>query len=255
MPPVLQSKSKLWAPTELGDATVASFEQELNALLSQAPQVIELDCSLLGRVISGHINLLWQVKSKCQQAGTSLCLSGPSPALVRVLYLLDLADQFVIADEDASYRSRTDKDVVLRDLPLQYSEQIAPDSVSIEDALARFTECLRRIGVGATTQIELRTIAYEVLTNIRLHSGVRPPDFVSLEVAADWDKICLTFRDRGMPFDPRDRDERLDPLTASKCGQRRGFGLSMVRKLSNRVEYKRSVEAENILQITKEWYQ
>ncbi len=240
-------------PADQSRDSVVAFEARLKKLLLQSPNVIVLDCSQLRHVSSGHISVLWRAQQICLDAGVRALLQSACPGLIRVLRTLDLFELFT--SDDLSFRPQLRKAVRLQSGSLAdvYVDEFAVDGKSIAKALDSFVQYLQRIEVPQETEYELRTVFYEVAINIQTHGQVSEGDLIVFTARADESKITLVFADSGIPFDPTKHGNGLTLIQAARNGQERGFGLMMVRKLSDQMSYVRVVNAINVLTLIKEW--
>ena len=103
-----------------------------------------------------------------------------------------------------------------------------------------------------------KTILPELLdvpgfTNIRIHARLAPSQLISFRAHIENNQLVMVFIDPGCPFDPTtvtsDRDLR---LAAKQC-QRRGFGITMIKRLANKVGYRRVNGSTNELTVVKQW--
>jgi anti-sigma regulatory factor (Ser/Thr protein kinase)/anti-anti-sigma regulatory factor len=240
-------------PVETGPTSGKSFEHEIDVAINDRPDLILLDCAPLVHVISNHINLLWIANSLCLEKKVEMRLLNPSPSLRRILDLLDLTGAFKFEITDNTVDHRGDKNAVLVTLPQSYSDQVPVEINAIDKAVARFLVFLSDIGVGAAMIQELRIIFYEIATNIRLHSGLNSPDRFTIDIAIDPNQIKMTFTDKGRPFDMTAAASPIDVGQAAKIRKRRGFGIMMIRRLANRLEYRLDENSGNILTVCKKW--
>lgn len=243
----------LRVPGDPSPSYAGQFERMLFAGVADHPARLVLDCGDLERVVSSHVTLLWRANSLCQEAGVELRLLNPPLALMRVLNVLDLAHTFRFEGGNEADSSYDIRDMVAADLPRAYSDSACADVNDIDQAIKRFVPFLDSLGVSATTALEVKTIYYEVATNIRCHSGLAPDDRFAIEVRADHDGLTMTFADSGRPFDPTSGDNCIDPKEAARTGKRRGFGIVMIRRLSDRLEYRRDESRGNVLTVVKGW--
>jgi anti-sigma regulatory factor (Ser/Thr protein kinase)/anti-anti-sigma regulatory factor len=253
MPSVIKRSCILRVPSDLSPVASGQFERLLNAGVTDRPERIVLDCGSLERVVSNHIALLWRANTLCQEAAIDLRLLNPPLALMRVLNVLDLTHTFGFEGETEAESLHSDRDLAAANLPSEYAESARADIADIDWAIMRFVKFLNGLNVSATTALELKTIFYEVATNIRCHSGLGPIDQFSVDVRADRDAITMTFSDNGRPFDPTTVPDTLEVEEASRSKRRRGFGLIMIRRLANRLEYRHDETTGNMLTIVKEW--
>ncbi|SYZ72070.1 hypothetical protein TRIP_C20185 [Candidatus Zixiibacteriota bacterium] len=240
-------------PAGLTTSETVSFEQALKAAVAERPGTILLDCSLLGQVSSNHINLLWQANTACREKKIELRLLNPPPTLLRILTVLDLTHTFEFGETVNTSKPRDDWDTLTAELPQTYVMEVAVEAEAIDKAIVKFILFLGKIGAGATTIHELRTIYYEVATNIRQHSGLKAADQIRVVVFADYEKIMMTFEDKGRYFDSTAVDAHVDAGRAAKIRKRRGFGLAMIRRLADRLVYRGGENGGNILTVHKKW--
>ena len=229
------------------------FEKEVQEAISKKPDLVLQDCQYLKRVISSHIRLLWSARERCGDNQAELRLSNPTAALMRILRTLDLVDSFQYEGIDHHRGQRLDQDLGMERVPGTFTDAVHPTVNGIDDSIAHFMGYLADARVSATTLLELRTIFYEVATNIRLYSGISPQDQFTVDAHTDWDCVTMTFTDSGLQFDPTVGTARLDVVAAAHQRKHRGFGLIMVRRLADTVSYRRDPASGNVLTITKKW--
>jgi len=238
MPTETRQASLVTVPEDLSAEAVRDFLQELSNVIETRPPTVGVDCSRLAQVTSSHVNLLWQAHRRCESAGGALQLHAASQNLIRILRLLDLDGMFSFDDSS---------------LPQSFESDVAVTTEGIDIGLQQFIQFLTSIGVPETAVFELRTILYEVLTNIRLHSGLPTGERVQVTAVQEDASLTLTFVDAGPPFDPTARPDQLDFRSAAREGQTRGFGIVMIKRLASSVGYVRSGNHTNVLTVTKDW--
>lgn len=220
--------------------------------LDKKPSRVLLDCSAIEHPTSSHINLLWQARMLCAEQSVPLLLKSVSENLISVLRVLDLYEEFEIETysvSDKSPREGVAKPVSDGELKLEFSV----DSIRISAKLTEFREFLGKIRTPSERRVELETIFYEVVTNIRLHSGLGPQDVILFHALSDGSKITLEFIDYGVAFNPTDQDVGFEPKAAMREGKRRGFGLIMISRMGGRLSYERRDGNQNILTVEKQW--
>ena len=228
----------LVVPREGNEQTSFEFDKSVAKTISDHPESIAVDCSQLEQVTSSHVAMLWQAYQSCTSAKIQMFLLSPPPHLMKILKLLDLDDLFnYIADPDAE----------------QYSDEFTTDAFSINIAMRQFTEFLVRLGVPKPIEFELKTIFYEVATNIRSHSGLHPEDKIRFTVRPAKGRVTMAFVDDGAPFDPTECVRTFEPEQAARLGQKNGFGIAMINKLADKLSYTRRPEGKNVLTIEKKW--
>ncbi|MCP4566358.1 MAG: STAS domain-containing protein [FCB group bacterium] len=240
-------------PSQLTPGNVTDFEDKLSSVLRNCQENIAMDCSALEFVTSSHINLLWAAHLQCADDGITMYLQSPTAGLIRVLKVLDLYDVFEYTNEGTFAVTSNEKPVFDNSLRPSYRDHIPADRESIDKALIDFMNFLSGGGLPELTEFELRTIFYEVTTNIRLHSGISEKDRMEFTVKVGDRRIILEFIDSGMPFDITSQNLELEPRLAGQRRQKRGIGLNMVHKLADRVSYTRQDNSRNIVAIEKHW--
>ena len=229
---------RISVPVVLSDKSEYKFYEELETILRNSSDTVALECSQLTHVTSSHVNLLWQTKHKCDEANKELHLAFPTKSLLRVLQILDLDELFEYEHDD---------------LPGQYSDEFGANSDSINVALDRFARFLSLADVPDVIKFELRTVFYEVATNIRTHSGLGENSPIHFIADPQTSGMTLTFEDEGPAFDPTTRAGELDLKRAARDGQKRGFGIVMIHKMVDKIDYDRRSNDTNVLTIHKNW--
>lgn len=230
-------KNAVEAPTELTDEAVRSFMREVADVIESRPPTVLVDCTRLENVASAHVTVLWQARQACEEAGIPLLLTSPTQNLVRVLRLLDLSEFFQY--EDPGY-------------PEPFSDSVEPTVEGVSQGLDRFLRYLITIQASDRITFELRTIYYEVMTNIRTHGGRDSAAAILVTVRANHEEIELVFADSGPAFNPTDHITEFDPRAAGRLGQKRGFGITMISRLATRMTYTRRGDNTNVLTVLKQ---
>jgi anti-sigma regulatory factor (Ser/Thr protein kinase) len=123
---------------------------------------------------------------------------------------------------------------------------------SINDALDKFRDFLMRLNLAELSAFDLETVFYEVATNIRLHGQLnKPNDLVEFTATQMPGKIFLRFTDQGQFFDPTSRKTTHDPREAYYKRQRRGLGLTMIKRMVDTISYQRVEDRFNVLSLEK----
>jgi anti-sigma regulatory factor (Ser/Thr protein kinase)/anti-anti-sigma regulatory factor len=234
----INNKQRVVVPEKISDQAVQDLSRQIEFLLLSSPTSIALDCSALEHVSSKHVNYLWQARQRCEKAGVAVFLYNAPESLIRVLELLDLTDFFPREKPDNA---------------LTVTDDFEPDADGVDSATRQFYQFLRAFELPALTLTELRTIFYEVATNIVAHAGLTAGQRVTYTVRVTDPLVEVTFTDSGRPFDPTSTASYLNVREAAKRGQKRGFGLALIHKLADNITYRRKVGTVNELTITKRW--
>jgi len=221
---------------ELSKSARDRFSAELKEILAAAPEQVSLDCTRLTQVASSHIQYLWEAHEACARSRVRLVLTHVPRGLWRVLQVLDLAHLF--SSDSESQKSR-------------FETEFVSGESGISDAMALFTHYLEDKALPETTEFDLRALFYEVASNIRFHSDAHESLPVKFFAEIADNRIEMVFRDMGSEFDPTAAASEIDMQEAAQKGQTRGFGLLMIRKLADKVEYRRIEGTTNELILSK----
>lgn len=243
----------LRVPTELGVDVPEQFEASVSALLARHPEAIALDCSAIDHLTSMHVKLLWTARTLCVDAGVAVRLAQASKYVWKVLQVLDLAEFFIADDPSTQRRDAANPTEIMGSMDV-YEDTFEADVPSIDSALERFVANLTTLSVPSSTIYVLRTLFYEVATNIRLHSKLsgESPGTVQFSAIPEQAKIVLTFVDDGACFDPTEF-EIAGQATADNAEGRRSFGITIMKKLADRLVYRRVDDTRNVLVIERNW--
>ena len=239
-------------PAEVTPSSLSAFEQDLGRHLDLSTQIVEVDCSELTRITSGHIGMLWRAHTRCAEIKAAVHLLTPSSGLMRILEAMDLREMFRIG---IVMQTSDDEITVCRetDALTEYDDEYHLSVIDIDNAIDRLVAFLSQAGVPALIIFDLRTICYEVSTNIRLHAKMECSQTISLNAIIGDDVIMLSFTDRGPAFDLTASAKKLDGRVTALKRQYHGFGIAMILRLSDRMKYAREEGLKNVLTIEKYW--
>ncbi|MBN1212021.1 MAG: ATP-binding protein [candidate division Zixibacteria bacterium] len=239
-------------PKVLSVESVDKFHEELGALINQGPAMLELDCSRIDLVTSSHINLLWEARTLCLERGIKIKLCFVSSGLIRVLKVLDLHEIF-LGDKNELPEDALHQDHMEFQAIGEFKLEFRAEANSITRALAEFRRYLSKLNLPMKGVIELEIVFYEVVTNIRLHSGVSSDATIMFNANSLKNKIVMVFTDQGKAFDPTSKEQNFDPDKAIKEKKKHGFGLTMITRMTNRMTYERRDDRINVLTLEKHW--
>jgi anti-sigma regulatory factor (Ser/Thr protein kinase)/ABC-type transporter Mla MlaB component len=249
----IEKRHTLAVPSDLDEGALDGFYAELEIILEDSPPDVGLDCSLLDHATSGHINMLWEAQTKCEEAGVPVHLLAVRYGLERVLRILDLYDMFSIQQRRGEIQPAACKgyrpDV---DIPT-FEIGFPATTHGILDALDRFHDFLVRAGLPGGCAFDLEIVFYEVASNIRRHSGLGGADRVEFSAAPGEGSILLRFTDAGRPFDPTFNTPEFNPRRAIEMRQTSGIGLTMIQRLVDSSRYERVDERLNALTLEKRY--
>lgn len=240
-------------PEELSRHNVEAFQGRLDSALRDAPSEIIIDCASLVHVTSKDIAMLWQAHEQCAASGVTIRLVSMSQFLVRVLKTLDLYEYFK-RDED---QERLILTAIVQPPDCAGAETMvnlfAAGEEGIETALGAFLGYLGRLALPELKELELRTIFYEIATNICTHSGLGGDSSIAFSASSRNGVMTLTFADTGLPFDPTAYKRAPSVREAAHTRQMRGFGITMFHRLADSVRYERRDGSVNVLVVEKRW--
>ena len=251
MPVETKKRRTILVPADLDETSLRGFQTEIDSVLREVPSEIALDCSLLKRASSSHINALWETQTRCEDEQVRMVLTCVRPGLGRILRILDLYDLFTI--ESGTDRDGPDEQpAVVSDGPRRaLSIDLVACADGIRVGLDKFREYILRSDASEICVFDLETVFYEIATNISRHSGLAEADSISFEATQVNGKISMRFCDRGRPFDPTGKTPVFDPEEAINAKQRRGIGLTLIKRLVDRISYERLNDGSNVVVLEK----
>lgn len=125
------------------------------------------------------------------------------------------------------------------------------ETINLDEVLEFIDSQLGKSGCTMKTQMQIDVAAEEIFVNVA-HYAYKPdigPVEICVELKDDPRRACVTFVDRGRPFDPL---EKPDPDITLSADEREvgGLGIYMVKKTMDDVIYKFS-DGQNHLTIVK----
>ncbi|MCD6161059.1 MAG: ATP-binding protein [candidate division Zixibacteria bacterium] len=243
----------IMVPIELSENAEQSFLQHLENLSNVHSLPIKLNCSQLKQTTSTHIGLLWQAREIFEEKGIKMSLLWPTPELIRVLKVLNLTEFFNF-DGDSQTIDRTEFiSFEISASPEIYRDEFIADNESLNKALEKFKQFLIRINLTKYISFDLIIIFYEVGNNICTHGTTNGSNKVIFKAKVFNNRIVMQFEDNGLPFNPTEKMTDFHPLEAAKKRQKRGFGLSIIKKLIDDISYTYSDNGMNKLTLEKRW--
>ncbi len=244
---------RIAVPRDVGENNFDGFFDSLDSQIKESPKEIILDCSSLNAVTSSHINFLWQVRIRCGESKIPLRLDSVSDKLIRVLQVLDLYELFISQPGPGFERIESFAAGPLlageKKLSLEFNSTVE----SIKESLIEFKRYLTNLNIPGILAFELETVCYEVVTNIRLHSKAEGNDLIKFSVSPQKNKIILEFKYFGLPFDPTSYKGEFDPAEVARQRKKRGYGLTMIKRMTDNISYRRIDNNTNLLILEKSW--
>ncbi len=125
------------------------------------------------------------------------------------------------------------------------SLEVPPGLAAIEPAQDAIAAHLAEAGVAEPVALRVRLVVEELLANLAMHARFPgPPMPARIEVRVEEGGVTLLLEDAAEPFDPRDAPEPGGPpsLEDDRLG---GLGLALVRRMTGRLDYRRSPAGRN----------
>ncbi len=243
-------------PLDLANEAVNEFTTRLTELIGKSPHEILLDCGRLKWVASRHVNLLWQAHNQCQESGVQARLINTSDKLIRVLKLLDIYDLLVCDPADVTVRLNMQNSQPIpsaADIKNSWQIVFRPEATDIKVALERLRNYLTTLKVSDLFTFEMETVFYEIATNVRMHSGISDDERIIVRCIPSSDQLRMEFEYRGVHFDPADIDREFDINGAARQGQKHGYGLIMINRMTDGIKYAHADNGLNTLTLEKRW--
>src|SRR5262245_59167784 len=124
----------------------------------------------------------------------------------------------------------------------------AGSRAGFERGLDTLRAILDRHALEARTRYRCELVFEEIVTNIIRHGYADDQEHhISVTVAVDGDRVKLHFEDDGVAFDPR---QPVPPRAESVDSDSGGRGLTLLRSVSERIDYERTPHQQNHLDVT-----
>lgn len=226
-------------PFNLTERNISEYKESLRRLINSRPEFIAVDCSSLEQVISRHVNLLWETRILCVNAGLNMKLTSITPGLKRILELLDIYD---ILNEEPESKIQSERKYTM-----------PPQRKLVHETRDEIDQFLNNMGVPSLVVFEVKTMFYEIATNICLYAQLPVDAEISIHINCTENNLSMIITDSGIPFDPTAADISYNPDISIKNAQKRGFGLVMINKMADKITYNRENGIHNVLTIEKRW--
>ena len=243
--------SVITIPADLSGGALSIFYDEINKVIESKPELIAIDCSRLENVISSHIGALLYANQLCSESGVPMRLDSPTMSLIRVLEVLDLDGILAVERKPVATQLKQATKLHLGGKTAAYADEFRANSNGVNEGLQRFLEYLDNLHLNKATRYELRTVFYEIATNIRLHAKLEDDNQVVFAARVEDSTIVMVFADSGTPFDLTRLIPDSDMQMAAKTGRIRGFGIPMIIELTSSVSYRRICDTMNVLTVEK----
>jgi anti-sigma regulatory factor (Ser/Thr protein kinase) len=225
-------------PRDLGIKPWQATMKELESIVATGADIVRIDGSRLGPISPVLLNHLSAMFDRCLDARASLRVDQASPELTRMLDLLyprmDLTATGSIG-------------IGIAHVVASYASAIAPRKGDVDAAVERMLFLMNDLRLSKRTVYLIRSLVEEVMSNIRLHSGLSESDRVFFHMRVESTRTVIVIVDNGVPFDPTTWDPRRGPVARAPGDPRLPFGIRLLSRLSSRMEYFRMQDSVNVL--------
>ncbi len=90
----------------------------------------------------------------------------------------------------------------------------------------------------------------EALVNVISYAYPETPGLVEISLEQDREGVHITLKDRGRPFDPLQRERKIEEPTSIDGVEEGGLGIHFMREIADHIEYRRE-EGANCLTLSK----
>lgn len=206
--------------TEVTDDSRRGFEADFSRILKGKPETLILDCSEVDPVTPLHVCLVARAFHSCVESGIRLQLKKDAfePVDISDLpKLLECLDCISIGESSPEVLQPLESASVATSFVWQSKLSVK----AINQAVEEFLLFVSRFPVPGQIVFELRTGLYEVLTNIRIHSGMESDEVIVICVQLIDAKVVIAVIDSGIPFDPTGYGHPVSPENAARKRQKR----------------------------------
>ncbi len=246
------NRAQIIIPSTLGSRTASDTFDLLEEMLALKSRKIQINCEQIETLSSGHVELISRLHRYCDSKKVAIAFIEPSSELLFTLHMLGF-DVMGIDSKVAEEFNDSNKIIIPESHYAPYDDQIELKLGEVDKAVKRFIAYLNPIGIPKVQLYVLRTLVFETATNISLHSQLTQDDTLLFRAILDNSQVTLSFCDKGIYFDPTAYRQSSNAMTAARYGVWQGYGISMIKKLSDTVQYQRTENLENELVLTIQW--
>ena len=251
MPVETRTASLVTIPADVSKSGLAELERSVHELLQKGVKKLHLDCRQLSRTTSIHARALVMVWRQGQEQGVTVTLKSMPQSLIDVLRRLDLYELLTAGSSSDEGEALVGHDFPIRHNPTKFS--FPASRAEATAALQRFSDYLLDLGLSEATRAELQIVFHEVVANILDHGQVAAESRIRFEAVATLEAMEMTFQDSGQPFDPTKATPVDDLVARSRSGQLRGYGIAMIRRMTDGTAYTRTKNGNNCLTLRRDW--
>lgn len=126
----------------------------------------------------------------------------------------------------------------------QHHLRLPSTLAGLEHAAGELRDLLAARRVDGKLRYNVELAFEEVVANIVRHGS--PTGDIEVTIGFGADDIVMTFEDDGVPFDPRERPDPVEPASIEDA-QVGGLGIVLLRRIPTRMAYERTPQHRNVL--------
>lgn len=253
MPAETQSGQTITITLKSSLTSWSQLEQEFKTALNQVPRAIAFNCEALNQVTSSQLGMIWQAHLLGIEGGVPIQLISVPETLARALRVLDLYDILAIEHLNVEISTPNQYEGGVVSGEYNYGDEFRATKEEVGTALKSFFKFLKRFDFPELVTFDLRTIFYEIVTNILAHGQIPSNESIIFSVRVNSSHITMCFSDSGVSFDPTKKERRFDPESIANRRQIKGIGLTLIHRLADSMQYTRKNNSLNVLTIEKSW--
>ncbi|MCR5792843.1 MAG: ATP-binding protein [Lachnospiraceae bacterium] len=127
--------------------------------------------------------------------------------------------------------------------------QIAAKTENLDTVFEFLDRELESCACNAKMQMQIRIAVEEIFTNISCYAYQETVGNATIQIETDKDAVTITIMDKGMPYNPLEKDDP-DITLSAKERQIGGLGIFMAKNCMDHMEYAYRDES-NILTLKK----
>ena len=233
---------------EIAESLMRQLEEHFT-MYPSAPVLV--DCSKIGKLSTQQINFLSQIFNRYGDDCIRLILKPGQEPMGDERESLSKSDFWESLAKKSFEENSQDIPVDAQLTVGKYEDEMHPAISEVTAACARLDLFLSDLQFDPKTYYILRTIFYEFVSNICLHSGMSGQDKLSITITVSHQSVSMTFVDTGRRFNLAGQVNG-PYLNSLGEGERLSFGINLIKTLSSSIEYERTEDSRNATTIVYE---
>ena len=245
-----ETASVLVFPEHVSEQSAEMFIRDLKEHLNDTTsEQTVIDCSKIPKLSTLQTDLLNQIAGLCKDANVQLRLDSEQIGLTDYLRAIceDNNSDVLVTNESSAPRTVVAGQVGCP--ATEFRDDFHPTVSELHSTALKLDGFVRALECDLQTRYAIKTIFYEIVTNIRLYSGMKQEEKIKFRTTISEAAVTMTFIDSGRRFDIS-KAPNGPCVSAEHEEERLSFGIHLIKTLSDKIEYSRSEESENIVIIT-----